>query len=266
MMLADLGADVIKIEPPAGDSTPADAGRRRHRQPALQRRESRQAQPGAESQIERRPRRAHCAWRARPTSWSRTTGPGVMSALGLDYRRLGGDQSAADLRVDLGLRPDRARSQQGRLRSHRAGRVGHHVDHRRAGRPAGESWHPADRSRRRVVRAGRHSRRAGVPPSHRTRTARSTRRWWRPASRCRSGKRRNTSRGSGAPEPLGSAHRMNAPYQAIRCADGYITHRRGERAAVSTAVRGAGSPGVGRDGRVRRQREPRAPIATGSPP
>ena len=29
--------------------------------------------------------------------------------------------------------------------------------------------------------------------------------------------------GRGVPEPLGSAHRMNAPYQAIRCADGYMT-------------------------------------------
>jgi formyl-CoA transferase len=29
--------------------------------------------------------------------------------------------------------------------------------------------------------------------------------------------------GGGVPGPLGSAHRMNAPYQAIRCADGYIT-------------------------------------------
>src|SRR5207253_5050466 len=29
--------------------------------------------------------------------------------------------------------------------------------------------------------------------------------------------------GIGIPAPLGSAHRMNAPYQAIRCADGYIT-------------------------------------------
>ena len=27
----------------------------------------------------------------------------------------------------------------------------------------------------------------------------------------------------GLPEPMGSAHRMSAPYQAIRCADGYIT-------------------------------------------
>ena len=29
--------------------------------------------------------------------------------------------------------------------------------------------------------------------------------------------------GRGVPQPLGSAHRMSAPYQAIRCADGYIT-------------------------------------------
>jgi formyl-CoA transferase len=29
--------------------------------------------------------------------------------------------------------------------------------------------------------------------------------------------------GNGIPEPMGSAHRMSAPYQAIRCADGYMT-------------------------------------------
>jgi crotonobetainyl-CoA:carnitine CoA-transferase CaiB-like acyl-CoA transferase len=29
--------------------------------------------------------------------------------------------------------------------------------------------------------------------------------------------------GPGVPAPLGSAHRMNAPYQAFRCADGYVT-------------------------------------------
>src|SRR5438477_312629 len=29
--------------------------------------------------------------------------------------------------------------------------------------------------------------------------------------------------GRGVPGRLGSAHRMNAPYQAIRCADGFIT-------------------------------------------
>jgi crotonobetainyl-CoA:carnitine CoA-transferase CaiB-like acyl-CoA transferase len=29
--------------------------------------------------------------------------------------------------------------------------------------------------------------------------------------------------GVGVPRPMGSAHRMSAPYQAVRCADGYIT-------------------------------------------
>ena len=29
--------------------------------------------------------------------------------------------------------------------------------------------------------------------------------------------------GAAVPQPLGSAHRMSAPYQAIRCSDGYIT-------------------------------------------
>jgi formyl-CoA transferase len=29
--------------------------------------------------------------------------------------------------------------------------------------------------------------------------------------------------GRGVPGPLGSAHRMSAPYQAFRCADGYVT-------------------------------------------
>ena len=29
--------------------------------------------------------------------------------------------------------------------------------------------------------------------------------------------------GTGVPTALGSAHRMNAPYQAVRCADGYVT-------------------------------------------
>src|SRR4051812_47595065 len=30
-------------------------------------------------------------------------------------------------------------------------------------------------------------------------------------------------RGAGVPGPMGSAHRMSAPYQMVRCADGYIT-------------------------------------------
>ena len=44
MLLADLGADVIKIEPPSGRFDADDAGRRRDRQPELQRRQPRQAE------------------------------------------------------------------------------------------------------------------------------------------------------------------------------------------------------------------------------
>ena len=66
---------------------------------------------------------------------------------------------------------------------------------------------------------------AALEHRHRTgrRPARSTRRWSTPASRCRCGRRRSISPASACPTALGSAHRMNAPYQAIRCADGYIT-------------------------------------------
>ncbi len=93
----------------------------------------------------------------------------------------------------------------------------------RAGPAAGESGHPADRSRRGAVRADRHPRRAAlIAPSTGVGQQIDT-------SLVEAGvalsvwEATEYFAGPGVPAPLGSAHRMNAPYQAIRCADGYVT-------------------------------------------
>ena len=52
--------------------------------------------------------------------------------------------------------------------------------------------------------------------------------------------------GTGVPAPLGSAHRMNAPYQAIRCADGYVTIGANNDRLFRSACAGARASGMGR--------------------
>ena len=48
--------------------------------------------------------------------------------------------------------------------------------------------------------------------------------------------------GRGIPEPMGSAHRMSAPYQAIRCADGYITLGAANQRTWERLARAIGRP------------------------
>ena len=135
MMLADLGADVIKIEPPGGDSTRQMPGAVGADSPSFnavnrgKRSVVLNLKPAAGT------RRASRGWRAASDILVENYRPGVMHALGLDYAALVGDQPAADLCVDFRLRPDRPGTRQGRIRSDRAGRRRDHVDHRRAGRP-----------------------------------------------------------------------------------------------------------------------------------
>ena len=64
--------------------------------------------------------------------------------------------------------------------------------------------------------------------------------------------------GIGIPSALGSAHRMNAPYQAIRCADGYITIGAANERLFRRLCDVARSPRLGCNDGVRGQREPRA--------
>ena len=147
-----------------------------------------------------------------------------MRRFGLDYATLAADHPAPDLRVDLRLRPDRARRGEGRIRSRRARRLRADVGHRRAGRAAGEGRRAAHRSRRGALRARRRFWRRCTTA---TRTGRGqyidtslleagvalsvweADRVSSPAAACRSRWDRRIG--------------MIAPYQAIRCADGYIT-------------------------------------------
>ena len=133
-----MGADVIKVEPPDGDSTRRMAGASGTDSPSFNavnrgkrgivldlktpaaQEAFRRLAPRADILIENyRPGRA-CGASASTTRRCRAEHPGLIYASISGYGQTG---------------PVRG---EGRLRSGRAGRVGPDVDHRRAGRPAGE--------------------------------------------------------------------------------------------------------------------------------
>ena len=92
MVLADLGAEVIKVEPIDGDSTRTPARRRHRLLPAVQ-----------PQQEEHRDRPAAAATAPRWRAGSRASAdvvaenfkPGTMEKYGLDYAALSQDQSRA---------------------------------------------------------------------------------------------------------------------------------------------------------------------------
>ena len=116
MQLCDMGADVIKVEPPDGDPTRqmgARAGTDSAGFAALNR-----GKRGIVLDLKSaRGRDAFVRLVARADILIENFRPGVMRRSGLDYRRAVGRNPAADLRVDLGLRPDRTRRGEGRIRS-----------------------------------------------------------------------------------------------------------------------------------------------------
>ena len=121
MLLADLGADVIKIEPKRGDSTRTMPGAIGTDSPSFN-----AVNRGKRSVVlDLKTREGADALMRLATAADiviENYRPGVMKALGLDYATLSALNPAARLRLYLRLRTNRADEHEGRFRPRRAGR------------------------------------------------------------------------------------------------------------------------------------------------
>ncbi len=121
MMLADLGADVIKIEPAAGDSSRQMPGAVGTDSPGFN-----AVNRGKRSVVlDLKSAGGHDTLlriAAQTDILIENYRPGVMDALRPRLRAARGDQSAADLRVDFRIWTVRSRTWERRLRPDRAGR------------------------------------------------------------------------------------------------------------------------------------------------
>jgi crotonobetainyl-CoA:carnitine CoA-transferase CaiB-like acyl-CoA transferase len=236
MILADLGADVVKIEPPGGDSTrqmPSAAGPGGLRDPGTP------AGPGGDdtpsfAAVNRGKRsavvnlktpegRAIVARLAdRSDILVENYRPGVMAGLGLDYETLAARNPALIYASISGYGqtgPDRGKGGFDLIAQGVSGIMSITGE---PGRPPVKSGVPltdlgaglfalvgilASLEHRHHSGVGQHVDLSLVD----TGVALSL---WEAAQ---------YFSGGGVPAPMGSAHRMNAPYQAIRCSDGYIT-------------------------------------------
>ena len=106
-MLADLGADVVKVEPPEGDVT-RNWGARIHGQAGYFNQQNVGKRGMCVNLDARGRRRTDQALAARADMLIENFRPDVMARLGLGYTVLRADQSAARHVVDLRLRPQRA--------------------------------------------------------------------------------------------------------------------------------------------------------------
>jgi formyl-CoA transferase len=221
MILADLGADVVKVEPPAGDSTRQMPGAVGTDSPSFN-----AVNRGKRSivlDLKTREGRDACVRLARSTDiLIENYRPGVMEALGLGYDALAQIHPGLIYASISGYGqtgPDHARGGFDLIAQGVAGIMS--VTGEPDGPPVKAGVPVTDLAAGLfalvgVLAALQHRHRTGV------------------------GQRVDTSlvdagvalsvweateyfSGIGMPSALGSAHRMNAPYQAIRCADGYIT-------------------------------------------
>ena len=250
MVLADLGADVIKVEPPEGDATrgwgppwvgDAAAGTRTAAYYLAVNRNKRSLRLDLQADARAATSCAGCS--ATPTSSSRTCGPAASPGSG---------STTTTLRA-LNPRPGPPRDQ--RLRHRRPGRgpaglrLRHpggrrpDVDHRRRRRrrrPSDQGRRRDQRRRHGAVRGDRDPRRrcspgtAAGPAAASGSTSRSSARRWP----CSSTRPRTRSSRAGRPGRLGNAHPNIVPYETFATADGRDGGGRRVGAAVAALLRG----------------------------
>ncbi len=221
MLLADMGARVIKVEPPRGDSTRAMAGGVDGESPAYN--AVNRGKLGVVLDLRQADARDACRRLvATADILIENFRPGVMARLGLDYATLAADYPRLIYASISGYGQTGPWAHKGGFDLVAQGVSGIMSVTGEPGRPPVKAGIPVT-----DLGAGLFAL-AGILAAlhHRGRTGQ--------------GQQIDTSLGDaglalsvweatehfsgrGLPGPLGSAHRMSAPYQAFRCADGYIT-------------------------------------------
>jgi crotonobetainyl-CoA:carnitine CoA-transferase CaiB-like acyl-CoA transferase len=221
MMLADLGAMVVKVEPPTGDSTRQMPGAAGNDTPAFN-----AVNRGKRSivlNLKTAEARGVFVRLARSSDIViENYRPGVMTALGLDYAALSAVNPRLIYASISGYGQTGPQRNKGGFDLIAQGVAGIMSVTGEPGGPPGKAGVPITDlgaglfALVGILAALRHRERTGVGQQVDTSlvdagVALSV---WEATQ---------YFSGAGVPAAMGSAHRMNAPYQAIRCADGYIT-------------------------------------------
>ncbi len=221
MQLSDMGADVIKVEPPEGDSTRRMAGAVGTDSPAYN--AVNRGKRGIVLNLKSPGGREACRRLARRADiFIENYRPGVMKSLGLDYDTLAADHPGLIYASISGYGQTGPDSQKGGFDLVAQGVSGlMSITGERGGPPVKVGVPITD------LGAGLFAVSAILAALHyRTRTGRGQ---YIDTSLLDAGVALSVWEateyfgGQSVPQPMGSAHRLSAPYQAIRCADGYIT-------------------------------------------
>ncbi len=220
MMLADLGADVVKVEPPAGDSSRQMPGTRDHDSPGFNavNRGKRSLvlnlkTPAGRDALARLARTADIL--------IENYRPGVMASFGLDYETLAADNPRLIYASISGYGSTGPGARKGGFDLIAQAVSGiMSVTGEPGGAPVKSGIPLTDLGAGLFALVGilaslayRHASGRGQRVDTSLLEAGVALSVWEATEFFATGR---------APQPMGSAHRMNAPYQAFRCADGYI--------------------------------------------